>query len=310
MVVIGITGSLCSGKETAAKNLEIVYNLLVINLKLVPSLESPSHTVQKEDPSIKSEKKLLKLIEDDSKNYLVYPITLLTDLNIFRTKSKFFIIGIDSPIQLRYRNYVKKYGKPSGQLHGFVSKDDDMRFLTNVQECLLCSDRIIQNIGSLDSFCEQLGMLDLLNFQYIRPSIDLYYIRMAELISTRSGCLQHKGGCILTNNNKIVSAGYSGIPKAKVQCVDGGCEICFDNQKKTCFCLHAEMITIIEAKINKLRGSVLYLKIFPCMPCAQSIVQARISKIVFSMSDTADMDVQHYLETCGVEVLWTSIVGI
>ena len=213
MVIVGITGSLASGKETAVKYLQNTYKFSVISLES----EKLQNLLQEENNVKKlCEKILFKILENRTEHYIVYPITMIEELNVFRSSYNFLLIGIDCPIRLRYRNYVKKYGKPENQLTGFIFKDDELRFSNNLQQCFLSSDRIIQNITTVDDFFLQLEMLDILNFQHIRPSIEVYYSRMAEMISSRSGCIQHKAGCIVTNRGRIVSAGYSGIPKAQI----------------------------------------------------------------------------------------------
>ena len=293
MVILGITGPLCAGKQTAAQSFHLFYNFTIIQL----SLENSDFLKE----NLKNIKKTPK------ENFVIYPITSSTQLVLLRTTYNFFLIGIDSPIGKRYRNYQYKY-KNSASLETFLIQDDEQKFLNNTNECLFSSDRIIQNISSIKAFYSSLEKVDILNFQHIRPSPDVYYIRMTELVSSRSGCLQHRGGCILTNKNKIISTAYSGIPKCKVQCIDGGCQACFNQADQNCFCLHAEMTGIIEAKFKKIKNSTIYVKFFPCIRCAQAIISAKIVKIVFSNNESVDINVKKYLETAKIELKWVCLV--
>ena len=113
---------------------------------------------------------------------------------------------------------------------------------------------------------------------------------------------------MLTNRNRVVSTGYSGIPRAVLQCVDGGCDICFHDLDSECSCQHAEMNAIIEGKTHKVRGAVLYINIFPCMHCAQCIVQVKIRQVVCTRVNGSEERVEKYLEDAGVEVKYLSIV--
>lgn len=313
MVIVGIVGTLSSGKHITASHLEQTYNFQLINLITtnteIPSPESsPLQLIEESMHFTKTKELLQKLKEDRKSNYLIYPLQYIDQLKVLRTDPYFFLIGIDAPIQSRYRNFVKKYGKPTDQLRGFITRDDNSKFSTNISQIIFSSNRIIQNIGTKDDLYDQLKTLDIQNFAHVRPSIDVYYARMAELVSKRAGCLHHKNGCIITNNNRIVSTGYSGIPRANIQCVDGGCEICYHNLPGGCICTHAELGTIIEGKIAKVKGSTMYVKLFPCIFCAQVIIQAKIALVIYSDEHNFDQSVKEYMEKAGVKVRKVSIV--
>ena len=57
-------------------------------------------------------------------HYIVYPLTLPEELQVFRKRSYFICLGIDAPITNRYSYYCKKHGKPKNQMQGFVYMDD------------------------------------------------------------------------------------------------------------------------------------------------------------------------------------------
>jgi len=56
-----------------------------------------------------------------------------------------------------------------------------------------------------------------------RPSIDEYFIRMARLASKRSTCLRRKVGCVIVQDNRVLSTGYNGAPKGLKHCMEVGC---------------------------------------------------------------------------------------
>ena len=65
-------------------------------------------------------------------------------------------------------------------------------------------------------------------------------------------------------------------------CGNNIAEIFFpDRAMKWCTALHAEERAIINAHGQDLRGCTLYTTTFPCMLCAEKIIQAGIAKVVF-----------------------------
>ena len=92
------------------------------------------------------------------------------------------------------------------------------------------------------------------------------------------------GACIVNNKNKIVGAGYNGLPK--------GCD---DNefpwekqgeflQTKYPFICHTEPNTILNNIGMDLRGCKIYTALFSCNECAKAIIQSGISEVI-SLSD-------------------------
>ena len=116
-------------------------------------------------------------------------------------------------------------------------------------------------------------------------SWDEYFMGIAILASKRSKDPNTQvGACIVSPDNIIISTGYNGMPKG---CSDDefpwsrtGAEI----DTKYPFVVHAELNAILNANGRDLRGSRLYVALFPCNECAKAIIQCGIKEVIY-MSD-------------------------
>lgn len=120
---------------------------------------------------------------------------------------------------------------------------------------------------------------------------DEYFMGLAELSAGRSKDPSTQvGACIVSADNKILSVGYNGMPKA---CSDD--EFPWDRQggnleTKYFFVCHAELNAILNFRGGSLEGSRLYATLFPCNECAKAIIQAGIKEIIYSCDKYADSD--------------------
>lgn len=92
------------------------------------------------------------------------------------------------------------------------------------------------------------------------------------------------GACIVNDENKILSLGYNGMP---IGCDDrqmpwrrNGAPI----DTKYMYVCHAEFNAILNSPAPSLKGSKIYVTLFPCNECAKAIIQSGISEIIY-MSD-------------------------
>ena len=47
-----------------------------------------------------------------------------------------------------------------------------------------------------------------------------YYLDIAETVAERGTCLRKNYGCIIVKNDEIISTGYSGAPRGRINCID------------------------------------------------------------------------------------------
>ncbi len=113
-------------------------------------------------------------------------------------------------------------------------------------------------------------------------SWDEYFMGIAMLAAQRSKDPNTQvGACIVSPDNIIISTGYNGMPKG---CSDdefpwarSGAE----NETKYPYVVHAELNAILNANGRDLRGSRVYVALFPCNECAKAIIQSGIKEVVY-----------------------------
>ncbi|HAH78063.1 MAG TPA: cytidine deaminase, partial [Ruminococcaceae bacterium] len=49
-----------------------------------------------------------------------------------------------------------------------------------------------------------------------------YYLDIAETVAERGTCLRRNFGAIIVNRDEIISAGYTGAPRGRKNCIDTG----------------------------------------------------------------------------------------
>ena len=115
---------------------------------------------------------------------------------------------------------------------------------------------------------------------------DEYFMGIAMLAAKRSKDPNTQvGACIVSPDNIIISTGYNGMPKG---CSDD--EFPWDRtgeETKYPYVVHAELNAILNANGRDLRGSRLYVALFPCNECAKAIIQSGVAEVVY-LSDKYD----------------------
>ncbi|KAJ3010946.1 UNVERIFIED_CONTAM: Deoxycytidine monophosphate (dCMP) deaminase [Siphonaria sp. JEL0065] len=152
--------------------------------------------------------------------------------------------------------------------------------------------------NSFSSLHELHALLDstkvnLLDPHRLRPSWDLYFMRLCDLAAERSNCMKRRVGCVVAKDNRVIATGYNGTPKGLRNCNDGGCARCNEGVERMggglefCICLHAEENALLEAGRDRISNggkAILYCNTCPCIQCARKIIQVGISEVVYSLS--------------------------
>ena len=112
---------------------------------------------------------------------------------------------------------------------------------------------------------------------------DEYFMGIAMLAARRSKDPNTQvGACIVSDDNIIISTGYNGMPKG---CSDD--EFPWDRKgeneaaTKYPYVVHAELNAILNASGRDLRGSRIYVALFPCNECAKAIIQSGIKEVLY-----------------------------
>ena len=121
------------------------------------------------------------------------------------------------------------------------------------------------NFGSKSEFYEgSLAKYDFEDPNILRPSWDLYFMKLAHLVSQRTNCMKRAVGCVIVKDSRLVASGYNGTPFGMKNCNEGACQRCNSmasagTQLDTCFCIHAEENAIIEGGRAKTDGGTAYV---------------------------------------------------
>jgi len=131
-----------------------------------------------------------------------------------------------------------------------------------------------------------------------------YYLDIAETVLERSTCLRRRYGAIIVKNDEIISTGYNGAPRGRVNCADlGFCtreamKVPRGERYELCRSVHAEANAIISASRRDMVGGTMYLAgrdaqtrellgdATSCSMCRRQIINAGLKKVVIRRTPT------------------------
>lgn len=133
---------------------------------------------------------------------------------------------------------------------------------------------------------------------------DEYFMGIALLAAQRSKDPNTQvGACIVSKDNVIISTGYNGMPKG---CSDD--EYPWEREgadTKYPYVVHAELNAILNSGGRDLRGSKLYVTLFPCNECAKAIIQSGVKEFYYLSDKYADspstLASKRMIESAGVK---------
>ena len=135
---------------------------------------------------------------------------------------------------------------------------------------------------------------------------DEYFMGIAMLAAKRSKDPNTQvGACIVSADNIIISTGYNGMPKG---CSDDIFPWEREGQQdmtKYPYVVHAELNAILNANGRDLRGSRIYVALFPCNECAKAIIQSGVKEVLYLSDKYKDtmlnLASKRMLEAAGVK---------
>ena len=125
-----------------------------------------------------------------------------------------------------------------------------------------------------------------------------YYLDIAQSVSERSTCLRRRFGCVIVNNDEIVSTGYNGALRGRKNCTElGECyreklSVPRGERYELCRSVHAEQNAIISASRKETIGADLYMvginaktgevesNSSSCMMCKRVVINAGINRVI------------------------------
>ena len=142
-----------------------------------------------------------------------------------------------------------------------------------------------------------------------RPPWHEYFMRITELVSSRSTCIRRKVGAILVKDKRILCSGYNGAPSGVRHCSETGClrsklNVPSGERHELCRGAHAEQNAIVQAAFHgiSVKGSVLYCTNQPCSICAKMIINAGIIKVYYRQAYNDAMSEEMFSEA-GVDLI-------
>lgn len=136
-------------------------------------------------------------------------------------------------------------------------------------------------------------------------SWDEYFMGVACLSAQRSKDPNTQvGACIVSTDNRIMTVGYNGMPMG---CSDD--DFPWEREggmldTKYAYVCHAEMNAILNCGTSDLRGSRVYVSLFPCCECTKALIQKGIREIIYKDDKYHDTDgckaARRMLDSAGV----------
>ncbi len=120
---------------------------------------------------------------------------------------------------------------------------------------------------------------------------DEYFMGIAILSAMRSKDPNTSvGACIVSEDNKILSLGYNGMP---IGCSDD--EYPWDREgnpleTKYLYVCHAELNAILNYTGTALKGAKIYTTLFPCNECTKALIQSGIKEVIYLSDKYAESD--------------------
>ena len=136
---------------------------------------------------------------------------------------------------------------------------------------------------------------------------DEYFMGIAMLSAERSKDPSTQvGACIVSNENKILSVGYNGMPR---NCDDDSYPWDREGEAldtKYMFVCHAELNAILNYSGSNLRGSKVYVTLFPCNECAKALIQSGVSEVIYYSDKYSDsfstLAAKRMFESAGIKM--------
>lgn len=123
-----------------------------------------------------------------------------------------------------------------------------------------------------------------------RPTWEDYYLSIARVVATRSGCTRSQVGAVFVTADHTAVFGYNGMEPGALECYQGGCprgklsyvELAACSDYSNCPSIHAEdnVIRRIKKLGLSVKGGTLYITRPPCRQCEALCHGAGIERIV------------------------------
>ena len=131
-----------------------------------------------------------------------------------------------------------------------------------------------------------------------RPTWKEYFKEIVILTSKRSPCKRLQVGCLLVNNNRIISQGYNGyLPGAEHK------QIIRNNHEVAT--IHAEQNSITDCAKRGVscKDSIAYITHYPCLNCVKLLSASGIKEIYYIEDYNNDQLVKYFAEQGNIKII-------
>ena len=112
-----------------------------------------------------------------------------------------------------------------------------------------------------------------------RLSWDEYFLAIVDAVGLRATCDRSGSGCVITQNNRIVSTGYTGSLSGLPHCSEVGHDLKAGQCQRTVHAEHNALSQALKFGIS-LEGATMYSKTSPCEACAKMARSLGIKKFI------------------------------
>lgn len=332
-MIIGLTGSYASGKDTVAEILQAMnfYHVSFSDL-LREELKKQKKKITRENlikignqlrtkhgPDILARIAIKKI--RDGENHVFTSIRNPKEVKTLQQRKDFLLVNLIAPEKVRFQRFL---ARPRGEsdpktLKEFREKealentsDPNAQQLTKVARL---AKIILNNNSTLEKLKEKTHRLvqdHLYRLQDPRPNWDRYFMNIAEQVKLRCNCMSAKKGAIIVKDKMILSTGYNGTPKNIRHCTQGSCPRCTLRHlgkiksgvySQPCICAHAEENAIVQAAYNgtSTKGATLYTTFTPCTSCSKLIINAGLKQVIAKVPYPDDLGTK-LLKEAGIQL--------
>jgi len=143
----------------------------------------------------------------------------------------------------------------------------------------------------------------------MRDSRNQYFLKIAQLVATRSTCPRRSVGCVIINPyGHIKGTGYNGVPKGFPHCIHtpcGGQDEESGMNLNFCMATHAEQNALLQCD-NTMEIDTIYLTTAPCITCAKLIANTSCKTVIYS-EGYADQSGIDMLTKLGIQIKYEGI---
>lgn len=307
-MIIGLTGRNASGKGEVAQYLkDRGFTFYSLSDVLREELKKKKKTVTRinliwlgnklrdeKGPSVLADK-IMGRLQDDH-HYVIDSFRNPEEVKAFRRTKDFVLVSVEASQKKRFERMLSRNREADARTFDEFVRHENKELHSaeptkqNLIACAGLADHVVTNNGSIDSLHAKLYQLCTRILMHApRPTWDEYFMRIAQVVASRSNCMKRKVAAVIVKDGRIISTGYNGTPRGTLNCSEGGCPRCNafkpSGQGLTeCYCSHAEENAIVQASYHGIgiKGATLYTTFSPCLICTKMIINSGITEVVFN----------------------------